>query len=90
VRIKESKNLKYDKIAREIGAFGDYDMPEPKVCILEKFNRLNGRIDLYFENRSQSVIRSRNIEGERELDLIEKKLPDFMGRSYEEILNADF
>jgi len=45
---------------------------------------------LYFKNGSQTIIRARNIEGGREMDLIEGKLDKFLGKSYEEILSTDF
>lgn len=90
--IKENKNLKYDKIPKVIGFPEDYDKLEldPRVCILERFERINDRLGLYFKNSSQASIIAKNIEGGREMDLIEKRLESLTGKSYEEILDIDF
>ncbi|MBA4320861.1 MAG: hypothetical protein C0412_20925 [Flavobacterium sp.] len=89
MKIKESKNLKYDKFpwARVIE---EYERFEPRICILERFTRTDDLLRLYFKNGSQAVITTINIEGGREIDLIENKLNEFLGRSYEEILDVDF
>lgn len=89
MKIKESKNLKYDKFPK--GEFFEgYDVFAPRICILEKFNRADDRLDLRFKNGSLAVIRAVNIGGGKEMDLIEEKINNFIGKSYEEILDADF
>ena len=92
MRIKENKNLKYNKVPKVADFSGDYDALDldPKICVLESFNRTNDKIDLCFKNKSRAVIMAKNIEGGRDMDLIEKNLGNFIGRSYEEILNTDF
>ena len=89
MKIKESKNLKYEKLPK--GEFFEgYDVFDPRICVLERFNRVDDRLDLRFKNGSLAIIRAVNIEGGKEMDLIEEKIGDFIGKSYEEILNADF
>ena len=89
MRIPESKNLKYDKLPW-MGVGEGYEPLAPRVCLLESFNRANDRLDLYFKNGSRAVIKAKNIEGGKEIDLIENKLNDFLEKSYEEILDTDF
>jgi hypothetical protein len=89
MKIKESKNLKYDKLPW-LGLDEGYDRLEPDICYLESFNRLNDIINLYFRNGSQAAIKARNVEGGKEMDLIKNKLNEFLGKPYQEILNADF
>lgn len=76
MRIKESKNLKYDKFPWTDSIEGYEKFPFEK-CFLENFSRVNDKINLYFKNRSQTVIKAINIEGGREIDLVEKRLNDF-------------
>ena len=89
MRIKESKNLKYDKLPW-IGPIEGYEKFEPDTCFLERFDSVDDKLILYFKNKSQAVIRAINPEGGREIDLIESKLNEFVDRTYEEILNASF
>jgi len=89
VKIIESKNLKYDKMP-QIGPFEGYEKLEPRICFLENLERENDMLNLYFKNGSRVIIKAKNIEGGREIDLIESKLNEFIGKSYEEILDADF
>jgi len=89
MKIKESKNLKYDRLPW-IGPIEGYEKFDPDKCFLEKFDSVNDKLVLYFKNKSQAVIRAINIEGGREIDLIEKKLNDFLEKSYQEILEANF
>jgi alpha-mannosidase len=87
VKIKESKNLKYDKLPWR-GPDEGFDKYEPENCILENFKRVDDKLNLFFKNGSQAIIRASNIEGGREIDLIEEKLPGFLGNNYEEILEG--
>jgi len=89
MRIQESKNLKYDKFPW-IRSIEDYDKLKPKDCFLKDFSQVDDKIILYFRNASQAVIRAINTEGGREIDLIEIKLNEFLGKPYEEILDANF
>lgn len=92
MNIRNSSNLKYDRtsnIFQETDEYEKGDM-EPRVCILERFERKNGTLKLYFKNRTHAVIRAKNLEGSEEIDLVTQKLDNFIGRSYEEILEEDF
>ncbi|MDD3399498.1 MAG: hypothetical protein PHF07_00440 [Candidatus Pacebacteria bacterium] len=92
MNIRNSSNLKYDRtsnIFQETDEYEKGDM-EPRVCILESFERKNGTLKLYFKNRTHAVIRAKNLEGSEEIDLVTQKLDNFIGRSYEEILEEDF
>ena len=63
---------------------------DPGKCVLEKFESMDDKIDLYFKNGSQATIRGVNVDGGREIDLIESNLEKFIGSTYEEILAANF
>ena len=89
MRIGESKNLKYD-IMPWRGPDEGYDKFNPANCLLERFSRDNDKLSLCFKNGSQAVIRGKNVEGGKEIDLIESRLDDFVEKNYEEIINADF
>ena len=91
MRIRESKNLKYDKTTKISTGGEDYDRLEiqPGVSILESFEKLDDTLVLHFKNRTHAVIRAINIEGGHEIDLIAKKLPSLHRHSYEEILETD-
>jgi len=89
MRIEESKNLKYDKFPWADFIEGHEKFPIEK-CFLENFSRINDKINLHFKNSSQAIIKATSIEGGREIDMIEEKLNDFLEKSYEEILDADF
>ena len=91
MRIKESRNLKYDKIAKVILEPDDYDKfaLQPRVCILDKFERLNDALVLHFKNGSRATIKARNVEGAKEIDLIQSKLEELINHSYEEILDTE-
>ncbi len=86
MKIKESKNIKYDKMPW-MGPDEGYDKFNPENCFLKSFDRVNDKLVLYFKNGSQAVIKALNIEGGREIDLIENKMKEFTGKSYEEIFN---
>jgi hypothetical protein len=92
MNIKNSNNLKYDKTSNIFQATDEYEKGDldPRVCILEDFERKNGTLKLHFKNRTQAVIKAKNLEGSEEIDLISSKLDNFIGRSYEEILEEDF
>ncbi len=89
MKIKESKNIKYDKSPR-MGDDEGYEKFNPENCFLSSFNRVDDKLVLFFRNGSQAVIKAINIEGGREMDLIESKLSEFLGKPYEDILNAKF
>jgi hypothetical protein len=63
---------------------------DPINCYLESFNRVDDKINLIFKNESRAVIRAVNAEGGREMDSVEEKLNEFLGKSYQEILTASF
>ena len=73
MKIGESKNLKYDKMPW-MGPLEGYEKFDPLVCILVKFIQTDDKLTLYFKNGSQVVIKSKNVEGEREIDLIADKI----------------
>ena len=89
MKIKESKNLIYDHFPL-LKRYEGYNNVDPSKCFLESFNPVDDRIELYFKNGREAVIRAKNAEGGQELDLIENGLKDFIDKSYEEILNMDF
>ena len=91
MRIRESKNLKYDKTTKISTGGEDYDRLEfqPGVCVLASFERLDDTLVLHFKNRTYAIIKAQNIEGGREIDLIIRKLPGLLKHSYEEILETD-
>ena len=87
--VKESKNLKYDKIPKLTDSFEEDNTYEPRDCILESFVRLDDKFELSFRNGTTAVIIARNIQGGREIDIIHEKLNEFIGKSYEEILSIN-
>ena len=89
MKINESKNLKHDKMPWMESDQG-LDRFNPGDCCLEKFSRVDDKINLYFRNGSLAVIRAINIEGGREVDLIEDRLNESLGKTYEEILETRF
>ena len=90
MKIKESKNLKYSKIPKLTDSFEENNVFEPRFCMLVGFNKIGSKLELSFKNGSRAVITAKNIGGEAEIGLIAQRLNDFIGKSYEEILNADF
>jgi len=88
MNIKKSKNLTYQKFPELPDGSGTYS--SPAKSILDSFDFSDIKLVLYFKNRYIAKIRAKNLEGERELNLVAKKLNDFIGKSYEEILNFDF
>jgi len=88
MKIKESKNIKYEHLPR-IGPSEEYEKIEPDECFLESFERTDDKLILYFKNRSQAVIKALNIAGGREIDLIEKKLNGSIEKRYDEILDIN-
>lgn len=64
---------------------------KPENCLLESFNRLDDHLNLFFKNGSKVAICAKDLkEGAREIDSIEKKLNEFLGKSYREILEYNF
>jgi hypothetical protein len=92
MKIKDSNNLKYDKICNIFQDTDDYEKEDldPRVCILESFERKNGTLKLYFKNKTHAFLKAKDLGGVEEIDLISQKLDNFVGRSYEEILEEDF
>jgi len=88
VKIKESKNLIYTKIPPEY--FEVVERAEPAKCILVSFTSEDDKLELNFKNGTHAFLKTKNPQGGLEIDKIEAKLGNFIGKSYEEILNADF
>lgn len=91
MKIKESQNLKYDKIS-SISTGGDaYDRLDfqPEVCVLEEFNRVDEVLILHFKNKTHASIQAKTPDGVAEIDFIETLLPDMVGKSYAEILETE-
>ena len=88
MKIKESKNLKYTK--SPLYNFEEIEKVEPRKCILDSFHDLNEHIELHFKNGTIAFLGAINQKGGAELDLIETKLKDLIGKCYEEILNFNF
>jgi hypothetical protein len=87
MKIKESRNLKYTKTPFDY--FEPWEKVEPEKCLLEDFQVLNDKIELVFKNGTSAFIEGRNPKGGLEVDRIEEILGKFIGRTYEEILNAN-
>lgn len=88
MKIKESKNLIYTKIPPEY--FEVVERAEPAKCILVSFTSEDDKLELNFKNGTHAFLKAKNSQGGLEIDKIEAKLENFIGKSYEEILNADF
>ncbi|MFH1714081.1 MAG: hypothetical protein ABH831_00585 [Candidatus Nealsonbacteria bacterium] len=89
MKIRESKNLKYNKFPKRIGPGEGVDQVNPEFCILEKFNRVDDKIRLYFKNGIQAEIKAINIAGGQEIDILEDKIAEYIERSYEDILDIN-
>ena len=63
---------------------------EPAKCILVSFTSEDDKLELNFKNGTHAFLKAKNSQGGLEIDKIEAKLENFIGKSYEEILNADF
>jgi len=87
VKIRESKNLVYQRLPSFRGEVTT--RIELSKCLLESFNLINNSLELHFKNGREAVIRAKNLQGEKELDLIAEKLPHFLDKSYEDILDTD-
>lgn len=88
MKIKESKNLIYTKIPFE--HFEGVEKVEPAKCILASFISPDDKLELNFTNGTHAFLKAKNPQGGLEIDKIEAKLENFIGKSYEKILNADF
>jgi hypothetical protein len=89
VKLEKNKNFKYDKLPWRWFDEG-HEKFDPTDCYLKSFNRVDDKINLFFRNENRAVIRAVNAEGGREMDSIEEKLNEFVGKSYQEILTASF
>jgi len=87
VKIRESKNLVYQHFPLARGEVTN--RIELSKCLLESFNLIDDSIELHFKNGRETAIRAKNLQGERELDLIVEKLEHFLDKSYEDILDMD-
>lgn len=88
MKIKESKNLTYQR-SPLIRGFETVGRIEPSKCLLESFDLIDDKIELHFKNGKESLIAVKNPQGKKELDLIFKKMPHFIDKSYEDILNMN-
>ena len=87
MKIRESKNLRCDK-APWRGPSEGYEKFDPEKCLLESFDRIDDKIIIFFKNGSQAIIKAINIEGGREVDMIENRSNDFLEKNYDEILDV--
>jgi hypothetical protein len=87
VRIRESKNLKFDLFPYILGADGG--KLDPELCIMDSFERADDKITLYFKNGGRANIKGLDVEGGREIDMIEMRIIDLMGKNYREILDSN-
>ncbi|PJA83898.1 MAG: hypothetical protein CO146_00315 [Candidatus Nealsonbacteria bacterium CG_4_9_14_3_um_filter_37_29] len=87
MKIRESKNLVYQHLPLARGEVTN--RIELSKCLLESFNLIDDSIELHFKNGREAAIRAKNLQGERELDLIVEKLEHFLDKSYEDILDMD-
>ena len=95
MEIKDNKDLEYTKIPGGTIGVGDELKMDIKKMLLISIDRENLntlRLDLKTErNEKRSWIRAKNATGEQFLNLLEKELQEnFIGRSYDEIINTDF
>ena len=84
--IKESRNLIYSR-----HPVGEVEAEEEETiglcnCMLVEYKVSDDKVDLYFKNRTEANIQSKNPEGSMEMVKIREKLPEFIGKSYEDIL----
>ncbi|MFH1509784.1 MAG: hypothetical protein ABID67_01365 [Candidatus Nealsonbacteria bacterium] len=89
MRIKESKNLTFDKFPFMVGHPEGFDHLDSETCVLQRSERIDDKIIFYFKNGTQASIKAINIEGGREIDLIERKIIDLIEKNYQEILNTE-
>lgn len=89
MEIKKSPNIKYDRHPALPGPCEGDEPCDPKICIIDSFERVDDKLNLHFRNGTQASLRAANPEGGREIDLIEIKLGDCQGKSYEEFLNLE-
>jgi hypothetical protein len=88
MKITESKNLKYDHYPIEHSE-GPEKM-DPSKSILESFTISVDKIDLRFQNGSDAFIFTKSSEGYVELENLGKRISEFLGKSYKDILETDF
>lgn len=89
MKIRESKNLKYDNLPWMGPSDQGIEKFRPEDCVLESFNRIDEKINLFFRNGSQAIIKAANLDGGREVDLVEKRLSYLLRKHYNEILDTD-
>ncbi len=89
IKIKKSKNLIYQDFSFLPDGTTTFRNP-PSKSVLQRFEHYERKLILHFENQFITTIYAKNLEGERELFKIVQKLPEFIGKSYEEILNYEF
>ena len=71
-------------------SFEEDNIFEPKYCMLVNFQMTIKGLELNFRNSSRAYIAQRTSTGTAELEIIAQKIKNFVGKSYEEILNAEF
>ena len=90
MQIARSKNLKYDKL----GLPGQDEEPEerfkPEICVIKIFERTDDKLTLHFKNNSFAHIKAVNAEGGKEIDIIEKWMERFIGKTYRDLLDTEF
>jgi hypothetical protein len=59
-------------------------------CLLAEFSLKTNWLELRFVNGGIAVIHAKNFEGEMELVKISQRLNEFSGKSYNDILEANF
>lgn len=86
--IKESKNLKHTKFPFYY-FFEVIEKADPKKCLLDSFHDVDDKVELHFQNGTIAFVAALNFQGGFEMDQIKAKLKSFIGKSYEDILNAE-
>lgn len=89
MKLKESKNLRCDKRPIEIMPAEGLDYVEPESCVLGSFTRVDEKLKLSFRNGTQAEIKAVNLDGGREIDLLEERMKGCLGRSYKDILDME-
>ncbi len=93
--IKYNKNLTYTQIPGgvvELGGEFEMDIKKMFLVSVDRESRHSLRLDVKVgRNEKKGWIRSKNANGEKNLDFLEKELKErFINCTYDEILNMDF
>lgn len=89
------RDLKYTKIpGGSIGPRGEFEMDISKMFLtsVSRENKQTLKLNLKTEiNKKNAYIRAGNLKEEQFLDFLQEKLSkNFIGKSYDEIINIDF